>query len=140
MIQVSTQFCKLWRIGKLMENSKKEQGSTLTNESVHCWLNIFHIISKNSFISMFSKSINKISTIYIHIVFEYIPSARLASATNLLTKFFINSFCSFHHLQKNAVSTWMNRLVGKKYLISDIIVLSFVVGTDFWVILKCFFD
>ena len=28
----------------------------------------------------------------------------------------------------------------KMYLSSDIIVLSFVVGTEFWVILKCFFD
>ena len=31
-------------------------------------------------------------------------------------------------------------LPSKKYLFSDIIVLSFVVGTDFWVIFKCFFD
>ena len=97
----------IWRFWprKLFKGGNYSRAETIRGNTV---------ISKNSFISIFSKSINKISTIYIHIVFEYIPSARLASATNLLTKFFINSFCSFHHLQKNAVSTWVNRLVGSK--------------------------
>ena len=36
--------------------------------------------------------------------------------------------------------TSSDNLATKKYLLSDIIVVSFVVGTDFWVIFKCFFD